>query len=262
MSTDTQEIAGSPAPVASETQNPEQNTPKVTATEGDVESQEQAEKPAKTFTQAEVDAAIQKRLAKKEREVTRRLEQQLREALQSAPKEEPKRESFRDDDEFIRAQIEHRAEQRATQLLEEQRRRQEHERQQSTYSEKAEKAAEKYEDFDIVMERLGRMPIPDQTAEAMAEFIADSEIGPDVAYFLGKNPAKAREFASMSPVKAAKELIRIEKELSDSSKPHQSSAPKPLTPSKGAASPDGLHPGLSDEEWIRRREKELRDRRN
>lgn len=64
----------------------------------------------------------------------------------------------------------------------------------------------------------------------MAEFISESEHGADVAYHLGKNPMKAAQIAQMSPIKAARELTRLEAELSAKPVVKTSSAPAPIDP--------------------------------
>ncbi len=222
-----------------------------------VDVEEKQAEPAKTFTQAEVDAMVQKRLLKEERRVHRRVEQQLREQAEAKAREvAPERDSFKDDEAYLQAQIEHLAEKRAAEKVALREKQLQQERTSEAFLEKAEKASERYPDFQAV---VGNPTL--QINDGMAEFISDSDQGLDVAYFLGKNPDRAAQIAQMSPHKAAVALLRIEAELTASSKPHQSSAPKPLTPTKGAAALDGLHPGLSDEEWARRRDKELRDRR-
>ena len=202
----------------------EQNTPPVTAADGVVEQKQ--DEPAKTFTQAEVDALIQKRLLKEERRVHRRIEAQMREqAQQQTLKTEPKRDDFRDDEAFSEAQIRHLAEKKAAELLEQRQRQEQHERTREAFLEKAEKAQERYPDFDMVVAN------PQLTInEGMFEFIADSEHGPDIAYHLGKNPMKAAQIAQMSPIKAARELSRIEAEIASKPKANPSKAPEPISP--------------------------------
>lgn len=230
MSTDIQ-VAAQAAPSASELVNQtEQNTPEATAADGVVEPK-QAEQ-AKTFTQAEVDALIQKRLLKEERRVHRRIEQQLREQQQqSAPA--PKRESFEDDEAYVRAQVEHLAEKRVAEKIAEREKAQQQERVYETFQEKAEKASERYADFHAVVSN------PTLTInEGMVEFLADSEHGADVAYHLGKNPHLAAQIAQMSPIKAARELTRLESEIAAKPKATPSKAPDPINPvgSRGRAS--------------------------
>ncbi len=80
-----------------------------------------------------------------------------------------------------------------------------------------------------------------------------------VLHHLGNNPDLVEELADLSPTQQARRLDRLERELA--AKPKTSAAPKPLTPVKASASESELHSGLSDAEWIRRREAQLRAER-
>lgn len=259
MTTETQvEDADLSAPVLSDDAKPELNTPEGTAPGGGVDDKKQDE-PAKTFTQAEVDAMVQKRLLKEERRVHRRVEQQLREQAEAKAREiEPKRDEFRDDDAYLQAQIEHLAEKKAAEKLAERNRAQEAERRSESFIEKAEKAAERYADFQVV---VGNPSL--RINEEMAEFISESDLGADVAYFLGKNPSKAAEIAGLSPINAARELTRIESELAARPKATPSKAPEPISPVgvRGKASSSSL-PSDSDDidTWMRKEQARLRTR--
>lgn len=245
--------------VSDEVKQPEQNTPEATAADGEVEKPKQ-EEPAKTFTQAEVDALVQKRLLKEERRVHRRIEQQLREQqTQLVATTPPKRESFVDDAEYQQAEIAHRAEKLARELLEERTRASQAEKSQEAFLERAEKVQERYPDFQQV---IGNPTLP--INQAMAEFIEDSEHGPDVAYFLGKNPGKAYEISQLTPVKAARELVRIEAELAAKPKASPSKAPEPITPvgTRGKASSSPLPSDDDDiDTWMRKEQERTLRRR-
>lgn len=223
----------------------ETDTPKGTAPDGSVETKQV--EPPKTFTQAEVDAMVQKRLLKEERRVHRKVEQQLREQQQAKALEvAPKRDEFRDDDAYLHAQIEHLAERKAAQKVAEREKAQQIERVSEAFSEKAEKAKERYADFDVV---VGNPALP--INEGMAEFIADSDAGPDLAYYLGKNPFKAAEIASLSPIKAARELTKLEAELAAKPKPRSSNAPAPIVPIGGASGGSKSPAEMSDAEYAK-----------
>jgi hypothetical protein len=250
--------AGFTAPSGSDEVNiTEPNTPKGTAPEGEVETR-QAE-PVKTFTQAEVDAMVQKRLLKEERRVHRRVEQQLREQQQAKTLAiAPVRDEFRNDEAYLQAQIDYLAEKKAAEKLEQRRKQDEHERRSESFIEKAEKASERYPDFHTV---VGNPAL--RINDEMAEFISESDAGADVAYFLGKNPSKAAEIASMSPMKAARELVRIESELVARPKAALSKAPEPISPVgvRGKASSSSL-PSESDDidTWMRKELARVRGR--
>ena len=257
MSEATQEVAGFPAPSESELANTtEQNASQVTAAEGDAEKEEQVEEKPKTFTQAEVDALIQKRLAKERRNEARRIEAQLREAQMQSQLKAPQREQFQDEETFTRAQIDHLAAQRAEQILAERKAAEEQERRASTFQEKAEAAAERYADFEQVVTNP-TLPIN----EAMAEFIAESDLGPDLAYHLGKNPAVAAKISRMSVVQAARELTKLENELASKPKAQASKAPEPISPvgTRGKATTTAAPSDDDDiETWMRKEAKRMR----
>lgn len=260
MTTETQAIAGTPAPTESEVVNQtELNTPDATAAEGVVDKEKQVE-PEKTFTQAEVDALVQKRLLKEERRVHRRVEQQLREQqMQRVAEVEPQREAFRDDEEFLRAQIEHIAEKKAAEKLAEREQAQKAERRAESFLEKADKASERYADFQSVVSNPSL-----RINDGMVEFISESDHGADVAYFLGKNPIKAADIASMSPMQAARALLAIESEIAAKPKANPSRAPEPITPigSRGKSSASSLPSDDDDmDTWAAKERARLAQRR-
>jgi len=243
------------APVATDDAKPVIDPAEVTATASEEGQEEQAQE--KTFTQAELDALIQKRLLKEERKIHRRVEAQLREQLAKAQTPEPKREAYSTDEAFNQAQIEHRIAQEAERIAQEREARREAEKRRMTFLERAEAVQEKYPDYDAVVSNPS-LPIN----EAMAEFITESDIGPEVAYYLGKNPAKARQLAEMSAVKAARELALIEQELKSKPKP-TSKAPEPITPvgNRGKGAVSSLPSDSDDiETWMRKERQRLRSR--
>lgn len=110
------------------------------------------------------------------------------------------------------------------------------------YSEKAnaivEKGTEQNKDFISVLRDLStevgefvqKSGLPTPFMEAVLEV---SEDPAKLLYHLGKNPDLAEGLSELSPYKLAKKLDRIEREISEASKPKTSSAPKPLEPLKG-----------------------------
>lgn len=231
-------LAAQPAPEPEVTSAP---APEVTETE---------EKPAKTFTQEELDAAIGKRLAREQRKWER--EQQARMAAQPAPRpaELPPADQFSSPEAYAEAL----AEQKAEELL----RRREFERQRSeileSYHEREEEARSKYEDFQQVAYNPS-LPI----TPIMAESIQASEVGPEVAYFLGTNPKEADRISRLSPVLQAKEIGKIEAKLAANPPVKKTtSAPSPISPvtakSSGAPAYDTTDPRsiktMSTSEWI------------
>jgi hypothetical protein len=215
------------------------------------EAVEPAVVETKTFTQEELDAAIGKRLAREQRKWER---EQAAKAVETqarkAPVEIPPIEQFNSPDEYAEVL----AERKAEELLA----RREQARQQSeiieSFHEREEEARNKYDDFEQVAYNP-KLPITD----AMAQTIQSSEVGPDMAYYLGSNPKEAERISRLSPLAQAKELGKIEAKLSDNPPVKKtSSAPAPIAPvtarSSGSSSFDTTDPrsvkNMSTSEWI------------
>lgn len=70
-------------------------------------------------------------------------------------------------------------------------------------------AAAKYQDYVTAVSS----PVIQQVIQARSEILEtmlDSEHGPDIAYFLAKNPTQLQKVASLSPLAAVREIGRIE----------------------------------------------------
>lgn len=233
--------------------NPEQQTGNPEAQTDSAEGEKESPAP-KTFTQQELDAIVAREKAKAERKA-------LREAVKSlnrtTPQVEPKRETFVDDEAYTKAQLEYMADQRAEQKLREREVQREAERRQEAFLEKAEKASERYPDFQQVVSNPN-LPIND----AMAEFIAESDLGADIAYHLGQNPMKAAALAQMSPVKAARELAKLETELANAPKAKPTKAPDPISPVGSRPTRTSTLPSDEDdiETWMRKERERARAR--
>jgi hypothetical protein len=222
----------------------------VTATpEVAVSSPEVAEnQPAKTFSQEELDAAIGKRLAREQRKWER--EQAARQTVPVAPKEMPSIDNFESTDAYAEAL----ALRKAEELLAQRDRQKEQAEIVEAYSEREEKARDKYDDFeDVVYNPKLRI------TDVMAETIQYSDLGPDLAYWLGSNPKEAERIARLSPILQAREIGKIEVRLSDNPPVKKTtSAPTPISPvtarSSGSPSHDTTDPRsiktMSTSDWI------------
>lgn len=73
----------------------------------------------------------------------------------------------------------------------------------------------KFKDFDAVING-GLAPF---LSDAMREEIAESEHGPEVAYWLGKNPAEAQRLSVLSPRALAREVVKLEAKVVAPPKP-------------------------------------------
>jgi len=230
------------APEQVATAAPESEVTAPEAVESTVES--------KTFTQEELDAAIGKRLAREQRKWEREQAARAAEKQLKAPVEIPPIEQFNSPDEYAEVL----AERKAEELLA----RREQARAQSeiieSYHEREEEARNKYDDFEQVAYN-SKLPI----TEAMAQTIQASEVGPDMAYYLGSNPKEAERISRLSPLSQAKELGKIEAKLADNPVVKKtSSAPAPIAPvtarSTGSPATDTTDPrsikSMSTSEWI------------
>ena len=237
------EVDSAPAPEVTATPETAENAPEV------VENQtEQPEE--KKYSQAEIDAMIGKRLAREQRKWER--EQQQR----SAETQIVKAPSATSSDQFEspEAYAEALAYQKAEELIA----KREAAKQQSavleSYQEREEQAREKYDDFEQVAYNP-KLPI----TNVMAETIQSSDIGPELAYYLGSNPKDAERISRMTPLSQAKEIGKIEAKLaSEPPVKRTTSAPAPISPvsarSTGAPALDTTDPrsikSMTTSQWI------------
>ena len=175
-----------------------------------------------------------------------------------APLSEPKRDDFDDYEKYIDARADYKAEQR----LEQDRKTRQEQSQQSQQREVAaafeearetviESGIDAYKDFEDVA-----MSGDLQISQTMAEGLLQSETGHDVWYHLGKNPAKAEKISSLPPAKQLLELGRLEASLKSAKKP--SNAPKP-TKSVGSRGTANNGPADSSDlkTWMEKRNRQV-----
>ena len=240
------EVDSAPAPEVTAAPENAQNAPEV------AENTPEQTPEEKKFTQAELDAMIGKRLAREQRKWER--EQQARQAemqvKQSASSEIPSVEQF----ESVEAYAEALAAKKAEELLMQREAQKQRALVEDAYAEREEEARNKYDDFEQVAYNP-KLPI----TEVMAETIKASDMGPDIAYWLGSNPKEVDRISRMSPLHQAREIGRIEAKLADGPIVKKtSSAPAPITPvtSRTSSNPsfDTTDPrsvkSLSTSEWI------------
>ena len=237
------QVADSPAPeqaptaepVAEEIQAPENEQPN--------------EQQTKTFTQEELDAIVGKRLAREQRKWEREQTRRVQEAPMGAA-DIPAPEHFDSVDAYADAL--------ATRKAEELLAKREIDRQRmdtlEAYQDREEEARSKYEDFEQVAYNP-KLPI----TSVMAETIQASDIGPDLAYYLGTNPREADRISRLTPFLQAKEIGKLEAKISSAPiLKKTTSAPPPIAPisgrGTGAPSHDTTDPrsvkSMSTSEWI------------
>jgi hypothetical protein len=210
------EVDSAPAPEVTATPEIAENAPEV------VENQSEQTSEEKKYSQAEIDAMIGKRLAREQRKWER--EQAQRAAETQIVKAAPAASA--DQFESPEAYAEALAFQKAEELIA----KREAAKQQSavieSYQEREEAARDKYDDFEQVAYNP-KLPITD----VMAETIQSSDIGPELAYYLGSNPKDAERISRMSPLSQAKEIGKIEAKLAaEPPVKRTTSAPAPISP--------------------------------
>lgn len=217
------------------------------------ESLENAE--SKTFTQEELDAKIGERLAK-ERRKWEREQRERAETHRPEAKSQPTPDQFKTVEEYVEALTDYKAQQKIAE-------REQMERQKtvrSSYENRAEEAREKYDDFEQVAHGDHVKITPE-----MAETIMASEIGPEIAYYLGSNPSEASKIANLSPLQQAREIGKIEASLTANPPAKKaSSAPAPIKPVGARSSTPKVAPSdsrsdkaMSDAEWIAARNAQI-----
>jgi len=220
-------------------------TPEVTAEPVvEVSAPEVPEAAPKTFSQEELDAAIGKRLAREQRKWER---ERVQPVVQQAPVTP---EQFASNEDYVEALADQRAEQK---IAEREQRKQQAEILE-TYHDKEEEVRAKYEDFEQVAYNPN-LPI----TTVMAQSIQASDNGPEVAYHLGANPREAERISRLSPIMQAKEIGKIEAQLTANPPVKKTSnAPAPISPvsarTTGSPAYDTTDPrsikSMSTSEWI------------
>ena len=210
------EVDSAPAAEVTATTDSAQTAPEVTETQVDQTPEE------KKYSQADIDAMISKRLAREQRKWER--EQAQRQSEQQTLKAAPT--ATVDQFESTEAYAEALALQKAEELIA----KREAAKQQSlvleSYQEREEAARDKYDDFEQVAYNP-KLPI----TNVMAETIQSSEIGPELAYYLGSNPKDAERISRMTPLAQAKEIGKIEAKLAaEPPVKRTTSAPTPISP--------------------------------
>lgn len=104
---------------------------------------------------------------------------------------------------------------------------------------KKQEKAEVYTDFDKVMASTAQtFRLSPKNTQELMEFIGDSDVGVDLAYYLAKNPEEANALENLSPMAKASKLLKLELKLEN--QPTQPTKPitkakQPISKSKGSA---------------------------
>ena len=213
-------------------------------------SEDQEQPEPRVFTQEELDKIVSAEKAKAERKVRRELAEKVN---APRPMVEPDPKDFATQSDYLRAAATYMAEQ----IVAEKETKKQQEAVRNSYDDREEAVRAKYSDYEDVAlldTDKGGPAISNQ----MAEVIMESEIGPEIAYYLGKNVEESKRIWAMKPLAQAAALGKIEATLA--AKPavkHTSSAPEPIkpvgsrstNPSVSTADPRSVK-AMSTSEWI------------
>jgi hypothetical protein len=220
-----EKVTGSPNPgeLPVDTATPESvDTAQATATE-----QEE-----RKFTQAELDDIVAKRLAREKRAQERKAQTEQIAARANLPVDvaielesrKPDRANYSSDSDYVDALAEY----KASILVAQKEHKTSVKDTYSSFADKESEAYDKYKDYDEVAHNPD-LPVPEFVAEA----IVAAQNGPDILYYLGKNPEEARRIAGLKSPQQALEIGILSETLS---KPNQgkgkklTTAPPPISP--------------------------------
>jgi hypothetical protein len=231
-------------------------TTDVTATPEVVESTPEVAEP-KTYTQEEFDALGAKQRALYERNLAREQRKWERDQAQRQSEQQTLRAApaaTADQFESTEAYADALAYQKAEELIAKREAAKQQSQVLESYHDLEEEARTKYDDFEQVAYNP-KLPI----TNVMAETIQSSDIGPELAYYLGSNPKEADRISRMTPLSQAKEIGKIEAKLVSSPPVKKTtSAPSPISPvtarSIGSPSHDTTDPRsiktMTTSQWI------------
>lgn len=154
-----------------------------------------------------------------------------------------------------------------TQALEQSRLQTEQANAAKSYSDRAKAFLEKHPDFNEVL-----ADIETPLSATVKEIIVSSEMGPELAYELAKNPEEFERVCKLPPLAAAREMGKLESRLTVSAPQEKKTelkkitkAPNPVNPvgtgGKGAAPKSLSDPTISQAEYEKLRAEQMKKRR-
>ncbi len=192
--------------------------------------------------------------------------------------QEPREEDFASYKEFVKAQA--RWEIRQFQIEEEKKEAEQEQAEQAreimdAYYSKFDAVREKYPDFDEVAKTTTAIEFRDQNAMRSFDVcVKESDSGPEIIYYLEKNPDERGKFLTMSAARVAIEIGRIDAKLQSGSLDEKkieakeskaevpaspvSKAPPPIVPLGGSSRGEKPLAELDPDEYRRVRDEQLR----
>lgn len=247
--------------------NEQVSTPETVENEAKA-AEEVTEQPEKTFTQAELDEILQKRLSKQERKFEReRIRAEEREKAKTElqqseqPINKPKLEDYDTYEAYYEELADWKAEQKFKQIQEresqakqQESQRTEQERIRSLIADVTAVGERKYDDYEDAL-------VADKNtySEIAINAALESDVGADILYYLATHQDEAAKISKLSPYAQAKEIGRLEVQLTTKPAKKQSDAPAPIKP-VGSAKATSLtySPDMSDADYAKWRDAQKR----
>lgn len=225
---------------------------------GEQEEGSPVENESRKFSQDELEAILRKRLDREKRKWERD-RQEVRQEAVPAHLNSLSIDQFDSTEEYADAL----ANQKAIKLVQEKEVYLEQKAIQDTFNNREESARDRFDDYDqVVYQNPAFDPV---LSTAMAHAIRLSDVGPEIAYYLGQNIKEAERIHRMHPMVQVKEIGKLEDKIgSGSFAKKTTSAPPPIAPvvpkSNGnnydTTDPRSLK-SMSTSEWIDARRKQL-----
>ena len=194
------------------------------------------------------------------------LQAQLEAARKTPPKEEkaPNRDDFDDYDSYQQAIAEHTAKRVVNEYKaseEKARKQQEEQKVQAqrvtAWQNHADKVSEKYDDGEDILEFFASEV---SLSPVALEAVLESDLGGEIAYYLGKNDAEMERISKLSFTRQAIEIGKLEASISNGSIKQASKASKPIDPVSGRGNVNSKMPQDSDdtETWMKKERARLK----
>lgn len=175
----------------------------------------------------------------------------------------PKNEDFETHDAYVEALTDWKLDQKLSQREQKQKEdvvKTQIESRVKTYKERAIAFAKANPEFDEVVDDLKGMTL------VVNDSIIESEVGPEIAFYLGNNPDEFKRICSLTPLASAREMGKLEVRFSKtvstaSSETATTKAPKPVTtlrPRGAATSKDFDDPRSTQRDYEMAREKQIK----
>lgn len=247
----------------------------VSEVEGELKSEELSESSTETVEEKPKADPVQKRideLTKARREAERNAEYWRQQAIKQEPEKPTEKavepvKTLADFDYDEGAYQQHLFSRARSEAVEEAKRVLKDEQSRETSSRKLSGFRAKEADFSKSVEDYSEVVTDPSLSitQVMADVAMEMDNGPEVLYYLGKNPSLADEIARLSPLSAARELGRIEaKLLTKAAGEKVSKAPAPAPKISAVEASTKVSPTqaesdkLSTEDWMKQRNKQLR----